>query len=111
MQAGAHTHNHKTSKTYYYNPKITALSDKKVHRQRQGGETHDTQSMETYKMTHDDQDMQNKASPLKQRQGQSDPNDDSSPLPRRTHHERGRDTRGHIGLCYHTNSQSTVIQV
>ena len=59
MQAGTHAHNHKTSKMYYYNPKNTALSDRKVCRQRQGGGTHDTQPTETYEMIHDDQDMQN----------------------------------------------------
>ena len=79
MQAGTHVHNHETNKMYYYNPKNMALSDRKVRRQWQGGGTHDTQPTETYRMTHDDQDMQNEASPLRQRRGQSDPNDVSSP--------------------------------
>ena len=53
--------------------------------------THDTQLMGMYKITHDNQDMQSKGSPLKQQQGQSDPNNVSSPLPCRTHHGRDRD--------------------
>ena len=62
MQADAHMHNHEMIRCTSTTPNITAFGCG----QRQEGGTHDTQPTGTYEITHDDQDMQNEASPLKQ---------------------------------------------
>ena len=80
------THITRDNKTYWYNPKNTALLDMQA---TAGGGTHNTQPTRTYVTT---KKPRHEASPLKQRRGQSDPNDVSHPLPRKTHHGRDHDT-------------------